>query len=315
MRYQETWIDGRADAGHPFQRHCDERYAPIRDFLGQYRRPFSVFDLGANMGYFSFRIAEDFDAVCVMADDKAELPELCRQNAAGRKTILLHRRMPANVLAGLAACEHFDVVLALNVLHHMADWRVAAEALVRLGDHLIVETPGRGDTNAANSERHGPILDFLSLYKPDHLGAFASHTTDGDRPLMRISLGKSRLTQQTVDAGLRKAPPLREVRVASDFTHKTIEIKHGDISGVHERRDFIHGMNLWNWKLLGGVWPQAVPFMVEAAVKGMKDWHDDLMPWNFILDGACVRPIDFDTKLWKTAPAPDDLDRCLSMIR
>ena len=47
----------------------------------------------------------------------------------------------------MASCEHFDVVLAFNVLHHFGkDWQKAAEAVLGLGDNILIESPSESDT-------------------------------------------------------------------------------------------------------------------------------------------------------------------------
>jgi tRNA1(Val) A37 N6-methylase TrmN6 len=79
-RYQETWIKGSSQS-IDFQRECASRYEPIKVVLEKYTRPFSVIDIGANIGYFSFRIAEDFPhATVIMVENKPDLYALCMAN-------------------------------------------------------------------------------------------------------------------------------------------------------------------------------------------------------------------------------------------
>jgi len=44
-------------------------------------------------------------------------------------------------------------------------------------------------------------------------------------------------------------------------------------------------------------------------------WHDDLRPWNFVLDGRRAHAIDVRSKPWRTEPEPGALDKCLDMMR
>lgn len=44
-------------------RDCEIRYDKISEFCSNYTRPISILDLGAAEGYFTFRLAEDFDGI------------------------------------------------------------------------------------------------------------------------------------------------------------------------------------------------------------------------------------------------------------
>ena len=123
-------------------RECEKRYEIIKKFLQQYKRPITILDLGAAQGYFSFKIAEDFDATCVMVEsyEADTLKKLCEEND-NDNTILLNKHINPTTLEELSKCEHFDVVLALNVVHHIGDVERTMNALTKMCDHLIIETP------------------------------------------------------------------------------------------------------------------------------------------------------------------------------
>ncbi len=315
MRYQETWICGQATE-QEFQRPCADRYEPIHDFMMNYKRPFSVFDLGANLGYFSFRAAEDFHATCVMADSRPELLGLLKKNA-GLNTTWLNGRFGPSHLNSLADCESFDVVLALSVLHHFAEgWRYALDALRRLGDWVIVELPSVDDTGSLNGHLGEDMVEYVeTIPGVKHLQDFPSHMSGKPRPMFLIPGLGNRLIKQSVDALDRGAPPLKDVTIESDFDWKMIHIQHGDVSGLEEKRPFIPGMNLWNFLLMNGSWPLKTDNMVVQALDSMSGWHDDLRPWNFILDGQYVHAIDVGNKEWRTEPEEGGLELCLNMIK
>lgn len=330
MRYQETWIGG--PSGAPFQRECAARYEPIKAFLSQYKRPFSVFDLGANMGYFSFRIATDFPQATVVAvDNKPELPNLAAANGL-RNVVVLPRRLSAKDVAALADCEAFDVVLALNVLHHMEDFRAALAWLTRLGFEMILETPGSGDTNAAHPQRHNELREFVRECG-EVLRTGTSHVTKGAERIMAHvhCAGAKELKRQTIDAAPdgyvakapsdirmnspRHAPPMGKVLVAADFERAEISIARPK-NGTTEARPFIPGINLWNFRLLGGCWPKDAPGLVKREVERLSGeglWMDDLRPWNFILAHDGVRAIDIGWKR-RRVPEPEGLKKCLGML-
>lgn len=311
MKYQETWVKG-GSTGEKFQRSCADRYEIVKGILSKYERPFSVFDFGANMGYFSFRIAEDFPHATVIAvDAHQELADLAKRNGLPN-VITIVRRMTSRDLLELSRCEAFDVVLALNVLHHMEDWWGALMALSQLGSRGIVETPGEGDANALKRGDHAKILETV-----ENLGTEVyrskSHVTAGAERIM-YSCGFwnwKDLTSQTIDAEIRGAPAMGKTTVSVDNFSTGISFARG------EARSFIPGMNLWNAVRLGAAWPidlQARVTTETGVLSAHGRWHDDLRPWNFILSGDRAVAIDIGNKKWRTQPEPNGLDTCLKMI-
>ncbi len=112
---------------------CSTRYELIRPILDSYNRKFSVLDIGAMEGYFSFRIAEDYDSYCTMIEGGSEenkkklywyaqekLYNLCHYNSHLNNIELLAHRLTIPSLTAFKNSEHFDVVLAFLVVHLMA---------------------------------------------------------------------------------------------------------------------------------------------------------------------------------------------------
>lgn len=135
---------------------CEPRYELIKPVLARHDGPFSVLDIGAAQGYFSFTIAREHPrSSCVMveADDTSYyshhgsmLRELCLMNRERENVVLLERRLTIEDLELLAATEHFDVVLALLVVHLMAESLAEqariVELILGLADDVIVEVAG-----------------------------------------------------------------------------------------------------------------------------------------------------------------------------
>jgi tRNA A-37 threonylcarbamoyl transferase component Bud32 len=137
-----------------------------------------------------------------------------------------------------------------------------------------------------------------------------SHVSGVIRPTVVVE-GKNTITKQTIDADRRGCAPVN-VEIVSKPDMKYLKIEH---KRTTEGRSFIHGMNLWNFRLLNGKYPTKVDKMVEKAVKEMDRFHDDLRPWNFILDGEKVHPIDFEDKLWRKTPEKEALKKCLKLLK
>lgn len=289
MAYQERWLHGATvETG---DRTCADRYEFLRPVLATYQRPFTAWDIGANLGYFGCRIASEFDAVSIMVDARPVLAHVCRENAIPT-TIAMTHRLTADDLSELAASEHADVVLALNVLHHMPDWRKALPAILALGEHVIIETPGRDDVNSAHYAESQAILDALSRYELELLGTSPSHVTPGvQRPMFLFRRPKRCVTASYAYIGRVRARgphPVRSHTIQSTLTDKLI---HYD--GVLSR-EWHHGINLWNWLQMGGSYPdrQTVQQAAIAAAEDLSEPHGDLKPWNLILQGHAMQVID-----------------------
>ncbi len=125
--YQDVWKDGKLAVRGA--RDCAGRYKLIASTLPD--RPLTVLDVGAYTGYFSTRIAEDFDAQVTAVDDFSGLVA-----AESERVKVINQRLGVD---GLLHLPRFDVVLALSVLHHMKDWRNALELLRCCRSHLVIE--------------------------------------------------------------------------------------------------------------------------------------------------------------------------------
>ncbi len=138
--YQDQWVNGRLVTRGI--RECASRYEIIKLVCERYTRPFTVCDIGANMCYFGLRLTEDFPYCSVIAfeyDNFAVRAAHVKKNNSTR-LILLNRKLNLTDLCVLGSCCRFDIVLALNVLHHVGNefgaWLIALRGL---GTNLIAE--------------------------------------------------------------------------------------------------------------------------------------------------------------------------------
>jgi len=294
MAYQDVWIRGGVQQAG--QRDCASRYEPIRSVVAEYRRPITLWDVGANLGYFGLRIADEFGAVSVMVDRRPALVDICAQNDLPT-TIALTHALTGRDLVELAQSEHADVVLCLNVLHHMADWAPALEAVLALGEEVVIETPGRGDRGSAHYDRSQAILDALEAKRPAVIAWIPSHVTPGvRRPMYRFSQSKAALTSGYAyrERVRKKGPhPVRPHVITSTKTIKTVQFVHEAARAWHP------GLNLWNWAQLQGAYPDrpAVQASIASAAAALGQRHGDFRPWNLILQGRAVQVIDSQHRL------------------
>lgn len=305
MPYQDRWI--RGETTHRGQRECDARYALIRSVVAKFRRPITVLDLGANLGYFGCRLADEFGAVAVMIDSRPDLVSVCEANALPT-TIALTRKLTVRDLQELAASEHFDVVLALNVLHHMKDTAGALAAVLELGDRIILETPTRDEPGVAHPERCNALLDALEGVDSTRLGEAPSHVAPGvQRPLLEIRRQKRRLTTSYAYGERVGQPKIRTHRIEATYSRKSWCLKG------QPDREWHPGMNLWNWCQMGGSYPSRAVVLAEVERAVHEAPHGDVRPWNFILQGSQVVAIDHDHRF--THGDAQALEETLAWIR
>jgi 2-polyprenyl-3-methyl-5-hydroxy-6-metoxy-1,4-benzoquinol methylase len=175
-RYQDRWCRGVVTQRG--ERPCGDRFAVIADYLNP-APPFTVLDLGANLGYFSMRLADRFHdyGITVTAVEWHHfdlLDEAVRENGDDRVTPV-KERIDRQFLNALPA---YDVILALSVLHHLdLPFSEALDILRRKSPRVIVELAT--EPNACGQHRVG------EQYIPEGavmLGEFPSHL-GGTRPL------------------------------------------------------------------------------------------------------------------------------------
>lgn len=171
MTYQDKWGNGTVvQSGY---RECSGRYECVRDLCKHLfsDRPFRVCDIGANVCYFGLRLTSDFPACSVSAYENHRGAVLAaRRHLAeyGNDRIQLSDSKVA--IENVQRLGHFDLILAMSVLHHMdEDTSVWIEALRKQCDHLIVELAT--EERARNSHRPVELPEESCVigYGPSHL--------------------------------------------------------------------------------------------------------------------------------------------------
>lgn len=282
MSYQDTWKDGQTVAQG--DRECAERYEIVRQFCAQYTRPFTVLDIGAAQGYFGARLTEDFPDCTVVSIEKeappADIPE---------RVIWLNREFIAADFWTLGQVEHFDVVLAMSVVHHFdSEPHHVISAMQSLGDHLIIEIPV--ERGACNPQRVNELQSISPACRGwMNLGHGKSHLEDGAlRPIWLSSEPKCRLVNSYL--GTHRAD--LALLIASNFKTKKAWFWDKD-----EIRDWYRGINLRTFLRLGGAHPthERIREQLHAArVRFLQRRHRDIAEWNIILQGDDVQLVDYD---------------------
>ncbi len=231
---------------------CEQRYLCIKQILEAYNRPITVLILRARQGYFPLRIAQDFESTCVMVEQSTQLQKICEFNTDRDNIILLNKTLTSSEVERLSECKHFDVVIALNYLHHENDWEEKLESIMNLGDHIFIESPEPGDVA---SSVYGNIDAIHYALNSTHGGVvlFRGERYQSNRysNLYWFSRGKPSLKRKSWYSPLLIETNCHTM-IQSDFDFKRLyHYKNGEILC----RDWKHGINAETFITLNGAHP------------------------------------------------------------
>ena len=298
--YNDIRINGKTlSLGY---RNSEKRYSEIFKFCKKFNRPISVLDLGAAEGYFTFRLAEDFDGVFVAVESNPErkLLELCKKNN-DHKVLLLNKQMNLKNLKNIKEVQHFDIVLALNIIHHFDEpFQDVLETLVSMSSFCFLEHPNSLENESTkNSQRLDTEKLDLEKFKPILLNKNPSGLGDSLNKKLERNLWLLQNTQsKTIDRGWRGASkyteefgPGNQISIKSNFDEINVDYGLRD-----EKRNWIQGIDLRTFLEYGGVYPtnkKIINLIDNLKIKNAKD----LGPHNLILNGERLFLIDQNDKL------------------
>lgn len=297
-QYQDIIINNKvhrkANYGH---RDCKKRYELIKTHLEKYRRPFTLIDIGASQGYYGLRCAHDFNCVAVMLDGNNpayphtgdQLLTICNANTNRHNIIHLNEPIKPKSIQRLSECEHFDVTLAMNILHWFGNqWRSLAESLIAMGDYLIIETPPfEQKCTAGQKKLRKEILQFIQEQGGELMGTAPRHLSDQESPIYLLHTSKKSLQRTT---WFKKATNRYEI--LSTFDEKKL-IKHHRDTHTQVVTQWIPGINLITFKMMHGAYPTTKQ-LLEALERLKSIQHNDWMVNNMVLQGDKLTFIDWD---------------------
>lgn len=275
--YQDIWHKGElVEKG---VRDCETRYQAIKNIASQYTRPFSVLDIGANSGYFTIRLAEEFpNCTCIAVEPKYLLVDQVRHLP---NVIVIEKSLSLDDLKSFSKREYFDMVLCLSAIHYLdkeAAYSEIAETLTLMGDHLFLELPVEEETLVSRLDE---MLDLIESLDSPAIQIKSHVNTEQTRPLFHLE-GRA-LTERY--SRWNTEYPVR-MKIETDFNKSNVSFLDKP-----ETRCYYPGINLWTYLELNGVYPErgTVASLVEKA-----DWsdHNDINLWNIILSGEKVSVID-----------------------
>ena len=245
----------------------NDRYDIIKNIVSRYRRPVTVADLDARWGYFSFRLAHDFDALCVMlthekqhaessnaGDNNGDCPpafshknaleQLCLFNTHLTKIVLLGTEPDPTALVRLGTCEHFDIVLARDLLYDptMAPetWENTADAILAIGETIIIEL----SSAVIGSVMHVPIIEYIIEHKGERIDLVGKENAPAS-VFYLISRSKISVADCCLKARLKKYEP--------HTITSTPYVKFFSKDGID--RPWYPGINIMTFRALDGLFP------------------------------------------------------------
>ncbi len=279
---------------------CDIRYQIIKRVLDKYQRPFTMLDIGASQGYYSFRTAHDYDAVCVMIEGNnpaypmigSQLFDLCKANNQLNNVILFNKAVTPQDLQHLSECEHFDVVLALNIIHWFdTRWKEVADAIINMGSDIIIETPPQeAIAEAKNNIIRKEIEDYLYAKKAKILGKVPRHTSNTMSTLYLVESNKQYLQRKTWLTSLLES---NTHNIISTPQEKKLIKKVDWPSDTYQTSEWLPGINLLTFKMYQGDYP--IKDIIKKSIEALKEIpHNDWSINNMILQGDNLAFIDLD---------------------
>ncbi len=269
------------------QQVYSSRYKIIKNLLNKYKRPITVLEFGVNKHAFSFDIAKEYDAKCIILDtaNSEYLLHLC--NAYNYNNIvLLNKELSLADLERLSECEHFDIVLIFNnsIGYNKKEWKQTINALLQLGDYIFLEVPTIRNVN------HATINNYLSHNKGNIIAETKHHNPIFLFNAPRTYLARKYWTNPTFNT--------TRYTIKSTFKKKLfIKKRHGTTSIDHWHA----GINLLTFKQLGGIYPsyQTIRELLEP-LKHIN--HNDLYMYNIIIQGKHLVPIDYNDQCKPVSP-------------
>lgn len=268
-QYQDIWVQGKRESKGV--RECESRYEIIAGVARLFNRPFTVLDIGANLGYFSLRLAEDFDCTVLALEGRYSswLSEVLNKNG-NERVISVSRTATLDDLRTLADVEHFDLTLALSVTHHVgASYPDVLRQVRRMGMTTILELPT--ERNACGQ------VSVQQTFIPEDgevMGYGKSHLGGKERPLVLVEDSKTRLERSYWNTPMNDC----DVEVQADYARK-VKLQRGVESDWHR------GINLQTWLSMGPSWPSKAAVLKKVEAARPTDKHGDLRPHNVVLQG------------------------------
>jgi SAM-dependent methyltransferase len=274
-------------------RDCEERYDCIKKLIKIKERKFTVLDIGANFGFYSFKIARDFpNAFIVMIQPRGEhkiLKNLCELNTKySDRVMLLDCECTKDNMLKLSRCEHFDYVMCNNVLHHFDDWKSVYSSIKNMCKYLIVETPPPDDNQACGQDK------LLGIYNTVEKECSVTSKEKFVRHTNKNTYSKIYFYELS-SVAVKTYSYYNNCMERGRYTHicfddKRVFEKKDNYGGSLEAQKYIHGINLFTFCSLNGSYPtkeKILDKLKKENIRSAYKWDNslkDLTIWNLIMN-------------------------------
>jgi hypothetical protein len=185
--------------------------------------------------------------------------------------ILLESVVRSTDLQHLGECEHFDLVFSFCAVDRAkSTWKDLIDAVLKLGDHLLLEV----------MNTHVQAQNYL-LQHGAHVIATLSAST-----IYYVACNKKTLKRKTWLRSLES-----KINIKSTFNEKKL-VKKTPYHNTILTSDWQPGINLITFKMYHGVYPTTA--MVKKALSAIEYvWHNDWAMHNIIVQGDSLALIDY----------------------
>jgi hypothetical protein len=251
-------------------------YDEVCKILKEYKRPITVLEIGETSSEYTFSIASDFNAICVVLLEKRADHCAHRVKELGYKNIVVlgPRSFPLEDVETLGRCEHFDVVVVHEKDAVFADdFPAAVDLFSQLGDFVFMDVPLLKEYVVSDSQTK--VVATSKYYQ----------LVLSSKP--KTSLDIARFTQAK-----RPYNPDSPYHIKSTFKEKWFYKE-----SLENKVPWVPGINLITFVMLQGVYPTDT--MIRRQFKDMRygiPYHNDLVLGNVIVQGEKIVPIDLNDK-------------------
>lgn len=299
-QYQDIYVNGKIiEKASYAERFSEQRFAIVDSVLSRYHRPFTVLDIGSAQGYFSFRGAETYpESVFVMLEGSnpayplisKQVASICELNSHLENIVWFDMPIVPKKIHALSSCEHFDVILLLNILHWFPeDWKTLLDAALKMSHVTVVELPPW-------EENLPKTLKDLRFNIHHYLTSLAQEVVVGVPRHNDLSLHTTfYIVEKSSDFQMEKNTLLhpynknRKHLVSCDYNSKKLYKEDCKPPFNNLISDWIPGVNLISYLMFNGAFPSRVDLVQQLPIDTE---HKDWMPNNMIVQGNRIFLID-----------------------
>ncbi|MDP3066237.1 MAG: methyltransferase [Methanobacteriaceae archaeon] len=184
LQYQDIIINNKLI--RKGDRDCDRRYSAMKPFLERYKQDghFNVLDFGANCGYYTWMIKQDYpNAQITMVEGKEIIKDIYELNNQVKGVKLINEFIHLNELKEMAKTKHYDLILLLSVLHHFNEDVLddLIDTFIQMGTTVLFEIDEPDHPNYRRLEK--PVYEAVMKKKPIQINTWI----DLERPMYYYS--------------------------------------------------------------------------------------------------------------------------------